>query len=194
MALAAAGIDGLVVSAGAGRTAIIPREDERGHVDLAQLVEIVSADAGFATLTNEVIDSKFVVMRGFQHGRLTPDYVSDRLSLAEWLNGRRPAGQRADGDPSPSGPQGDEPAAFAPFGVDPIDLDRLGAALRGDFGGRTPGYAEFQHRLILKAMNLEPRGLTTAFEWARVEDLPGAVRIQKPGGSVDHRVPVILHV
>src|SRR5262249_28398322 len=68
-----------------------PREDERGHVDLAQLVEIVSADAGFATLTNEVIDSRFVVMRGFQQGRLTHDYVSDRAAVAEWLNDRRPA-------------------------------------------------------------------------------------------------------
>jgi hypothetical protein len=47
-ALAAAGVDGLVVPAGMGRTAVIPREDERGHVDLTRIVEIVSGDAGFA--------------------------------------------------------------------------------------------------------------------------------------------------
>jgi hypothetical protein len=40
-------------------------------------------------------------------------------------------------------------------------------------------------------MNLEPRGLTTALQWANVDDLPGAVRIQAPD---EHRVPVILHI
>jgi hypothetical protein len=54
-------------------------------------------------------------------------------------------------------------------------------------------FAEFQHRLILKAMNLEPRGLTTEFRWATVDDLPGAVRIRDLIPPMD-RIAAILHV
>jgi hypothetical protein len=67
---------------------------------------------------------------------------------------------------------------FAPLGVGQVDLDRLGATLRGEVGAGEPVFAEFQHGLIMKALNLDPAGLTTAFRWARPHDLPGAVRVK----------------
>jgi hypothetical protein len=85
---------------------------------------------------------------------------------------------------------------FAPFGVGQVDLDRLAAALWGEFDGGAPLYAEFQHRLILKAMNLDPRGLTTALRWARLEDLPGSVRVrevrQRPDESHGQTITVVI--
>jgi hypothetical protein len=65
------------------------------------------------------------------------------------------------------------------FGVGQIDLDRLGTALRGEFDDGRRSRAEVQHEVIVQAMNLDPLGLTTAFRWARIDDLPGAIRIQK---------------
>ena len=81
--------------------------------------------------------------------------------------------------PYPRG-RGADAAMLAPFGVDPVDLDRLSGALLGEIevGGATRLRAEVQHDAILGAMNLDPRGLTTAFRWARLDDLPGAVRVK----------------
>jgi hypothetical protein len=76
---------------------------------------------------------------------------------------------------------------FTPFGVAPVDLDRLGAAVRGEVDGDGRSRAEDQHDAILSAMNLEPRGLTTAFRWSRFQDLPGAVRIKDPGQAEESR-------
>jgi hypothetical protein len=101
----------------------------------------------------------------YRRGRRVHEYVSDVAMLPDG-----PSGEHR--------PRGAEPAVFAPLGVGSIDNAQLGAALRGEFAGDGPMFAEFQHRLILKAMNLEPRALTTAFRWARKEDLPGAVRVQ----------------
>jgi hypothetical protein len=115
-------------------------------------VDEIARDAGVPALTNEVFDSGLILMRVYRDGRRRHEYVSDR---AAWT----------------------DPAMFGPFAVGPVNMSRLGAALRGEFFGRGPRFAEFQHRLILKALNLEPRPLTTAFRWARAEDLPGAVRI-----------------
>jgi hypothetical protein len=195
-ALAAAGVDGLVARAGRSRTAVIPRDDGLDPIGLA---ELVSGDAGFAALSNVVIDSDVVVMRAYRHGRLMHEYVSDQAMLvdrSEHSDARRFRAGGVDhpaGAPSPTGPRGADPVALAPFGVDPVDIDRLGAALRGEFSGHTPAFAEFQHRLILKAMNLEPRGLTTEFRWATVEDLPGGVRIRDLAAPMD-RIAAVLHV
>ena len=115
-------------------------------------VDGLARDAGVPALTNEVFDSDLILMRIYREGRRRHEYVSDR-------------------------PGWTDPAAFGPFGVGPVNMSRLGAALRGEFFGAGPRLAEFQHRLILKAMNVQPRPLTTAFRWARVEDLPGAVRV-----------------
>jgi hypothetical protein len=74
-ALAAAGIDGLVAPAGSDRTAVIPRDDGLNPVRLA---EFVSGDAGFAAVSNVVIDSGVLFMRTYRHGRLMHEYVSDK--------------------------------------------------------------------------------------------------------------------
>jgi hypothetical protein len=183
-AFAEAGIDGLVLAAGPGRTAVIPREGQHDYVNPARLAELVSARAGFAALSNDVSDSDVVLMHAFRNGRMVHEYISDQAMLVDWFiddDGTtkfRMGGVEYPADaPHPRGPRGADPAALAPFGVDPIDPGRLGAALRGEFDGTGRVYAEFQHRLILKAMNLDPRGLTTSFRWATPDELPGAARI-----------------
>jgi hypothetical protein len=135
-------------------------------------------------LSNEVIDSDAVVMAAYRDGRLVHEYVSDQAMLVDWFvddEGRsrfRLGDREYPGDaPTPTGAAGADPAALAPYGTGTVDLDRLGAALRGEFTGTGPVLAEFQHRLILKALNLDPRPLTTAFRWADPAELPGAVRI-----------------
>jgi hypothetical protein len=198
--LGAAGVDGLVMPAGVGRTAVMPREGRLDYVDPARIAELVSGRAGFAALSNEVVDSDVVMMRAFRDGRLTHEYVSDQAMLVDWfIDDHDMTKYRLDGIeysadvPFPQGPRGADPSALAPFGVEPIDLERLGAALRGEFDGRRPVFAEFQHRLILKAMNLDPGGLTTGYRWARGDDLPGAVPIQvKAPGSNGQTITVAI--
>lgn len=65
---------------------------------------------------------------------------------------------------------------LAHFGIDPVDLSRLGAALRGDLNTDAPVNADFQHTLVLKAMNLDPRSLTTAFRGPRAKTHPAPFR------------------
>jgi hypothetical protein len=83
--------------------------------------------------------------------------------------------------PTPSGPSGADPAALAPFGAGDVDLDRLGACLRGEFLGRKPLFAEQQHRIILEAVNLDPRGPDDRASPRRRcrLDLPGAQRVPR---------------
>jgi hypothetical protein len=82
---------------------------------------------------------------------------------------------------------GADPAILAPFGVGRVDMRRLGEALRGD-GPEGALPAERRHRVILEALNLDPRGLTMAFRWAVSAGLPGAIRVRaaledRPVGS-----------
>jgi hypothetical protein len=177
------GVDGWLVSTGPQRSAILPREGDGDYVDVRRLAKLLSSKVGPA-LSNEVVDSDAVVMAAYRDGRLVHEYVSDQAMLVDWFidddgRSRFRIGDReypAD-SPTPRGPAGADPGALAPYGIAPVDLDRLGAALRGEFAGAGPVFAEFQHRLILKALNLDPRPLTTAFRWADPAELPGAVRI-----------------
>jgi hypothetical protein len=184
--LAAAGVDGLVVSAGPDRTAVIPQGDHRGYIDPAALARLVSGRTGRPALSNEVSDSDVVLMHAFRDGRLTHEYVSDESMLVDWFIDADGTTKFRIGDveypaeaPYPRGPRGADAAMLAPFGVAPVDLDRLGAALRGEFDGNER-FAEIQHNAILRAMNLDPRGLTAAFRSTRIDDLPGAVSISEP--------------
>src|SRR4030081_2768510 len=142
-------------------------------------------------------------MYAFRDGRVTHEYVSDQAMLVDWFiddddtTKFRLDGLEYPGDaPYPRGPRGADAAMLARFGVGQVDLDRLGAALRGEFDGGASLYAEFQHRLILKAMNLDPQGLTTAFRWARLEELPGPVRVpevrQRPDESHGQTITVVI--
>lgn len=177
------GLDCWLVSAGPQRSAILPREGDGDHVDVRRLAKLLSVKAGPA-LSNEVVDSDVVVMAAYQDGRLVHEYVSDQAMLVDWYiddDGRsrfRLGGRTYPAEaPAPRGPAGADPGALAPYGIAPVDVDRLGAALRGEFAGDGPVFAEFQNRLIFKALNLDPRPMTTAFRWADPADLPGAVRI-----------------
>jgi hypothetical protein len=200
-ALAAAGVDGLVMPAGTGRTAVIPKEGAHGYVDPAAMARRVSGQAGFPALSNEVSDSDVVLMNTFRDGRRTHEYVSDQGMLVDWFIDDDGTTKFRIGDvefpadaPHPDGPLGADAAMLAPFGLGPVDLDRLGAALRGEIGGGKRLSAETQHGAILSAMNLDPRGLTTAFRWARIDTLPGAVRINDghpPDGST-RTIPLVI--
>ncbi|MEU0559541.1 hypothetical protein [Dactylosporangium sp. NPDC006015] len=165
--------DAWVVPAAAGRVAVLPREGEHGVADVDGLARSVSARLRTPVVSHVVVDSDAVLITVYRDGDRIHEYVSDRAALAG----------RYTGDGSETGVRfgGADPGVFAPFGVGSVDLDRLGVTLRGEFGTGTKVFAEFQHRLIVKAMNLDPAGLTTAFRWARQEDLPGAVRVKPVG-------------
>ncbi|GAB3838922.1 hypothetical protein ACFPIJ_35555 [Dactylosporangium cerinum] len=151
-ALNVAGVDAIALPAAANRTAVIPREGALDFADPGDLAERIGAGTGWATLANVVEDSDWLQLEAYLEGRFVHRYRSDR--------------------PAP-----DDAARLAPFGTGEVDTGRLGKALRGEFEGSGPVYAEFQHRLILNALHLDPRGLTTAFRWADTSDLPNAIRI-----------------
>ncbi|MFF5228009.1 hypothetical protein [Dactylosporangium sp. NPDC000521] len=173
------GVDAWVVPAAAGRVAVLPREGEHGAADVDGLAKSVSTQLRTSVLSHVVFDSDAVFITVYRGGYRVHEYVSDRAVVADRHSDQPgfPLGDVA----RPDGPGGADPGVFAPFGVGSVDLGRLGAALRGEFGTETKIFAEFQHRLIVKAMNLDPAGLTTAFRWARQEDLPGAVRVRPAG-------------
>ena len=151
-ALAVAGVDAIALPAAPNRTAVIPREGALDFADPGDLAERIGAGTGWATLANVVEDSDWLQLEAYREGRFVHRYRSDR--------------------PTP-----DDADRLAPFGAGEVDTTRLGRALRGEFDGTGPVYAEFQHRLILNALHLDPRGLTTAYRWADTGDLPGAVRV-----------------
>jgi hypothetical protein len=183
-ALVAVGVDGLMMPAGKDRTAVMPREGDYDVADSPRMAARVSGRSGFATLSNELVDSDVLFLRAFRDGRATHEYVSDQAMLVDWfIDGDGSTKFRLNGieysadAPYPTGPAGADPAVLAPFGVGRVDQRRLGAALRGEFGTGTRVPAEAQHRAILDTLNLDPRGLMTAFRFADPEDLPGSVRI-----------------
>lgn len=193
-ALTDLGADAWALPAASGRVAVLPREDAYGYADADGLAGSVSAKLRTTAMSNVVFDSDVVFVNIYRNGNLVHEYVSEREMLVDWFidendePGFRLGGVEYPADAEyPKGPGGADPQLFAPLGVGTTDLDRLGATLRGDFGTDARVFAEFQHRLIITALNLDPAGLTTAFRWARPEDLPGAVRV-KPA---DHapRVP-----
>lgn len=146
---------GFLLPAARGRTAFMPKEGDYDYADPMVLAERISVALRVPAVANDVYDSDVVTMTAFRDGRVVHRYES------------------ADPD-SDRGPVGTDARGLAPFGAGRVDLDRLGMALRGEFSGTGRVFAEFQHRLIVKAMNLDPTGLTTAYRWAG--DLPGVVR------------------
>lgn len=91
----------------------------------------------------------------------------------------------------PSGPCGADPEVFASFGTGDVDLDRLGALLRGeDLDEDEQVFAERRHWAVAKALNLKPAALTTAYRHATIADYPGAVLVgpsqdePSPGGAL----------
>jgi hypothetical protein len=187
LAVAAAGATGLVMSAGAGRTAVIVREGPWDTAQVDALARRLATAHGWAALTSSVYDSDAVILRAYEDGGVVREFVSDQAVLVDWFiddDGQtkfRFAGFVYPADaPSPSGPLGADPLVFAPFGVGDVDLERLGACLRGEYAaGEKLVLAEEQHWAILEALNLDPRGLTVAFRHVDSGQihLPGAVRV-----------------
>lgn len=195
-AVVALGFEALLLPAGPDRTAVIPREGDGDYADAYGLAQQIAAGHGFAALSQSLVDSDVLIMHAHRGGEPVHRYVSRPAMLAQAFE--EPDGTfsfhldgvtYADGQPIPNDPIGADPTVLAPFGTGQVDLDRLGAALRGhharpdtnhddnrDETG-SPMFAEDQHEEILAALNLDPRGLTVAFRWAVSDDLPGAVRV-----------------
>jgi hypothetical protein len=184
-ALAEIGVDAWVLPAGPGRVAVLPREEEYSYAHVDQLAASLTTRTGGEMLTNVVFDSDVVLMNVYRAGQCVHEYVSRQEALVDWfIDDDGESWFRVGGveypasAPTPSGPSGADPDALAPFGVDPVDLARLGALLRGELSNEDERlFAERHHRSILTAMNLDPSGLTTAFRWTEPGDLPGAVRV-----------------
>jgi hypothetical protein len=185
-ALASMGADGVVVPASPDRTAVLPREGEYDYADAYGLARSISAEFGYATLCQSLVDSDVLLMYAFRDGEMVHRYVSDQEMIVE-------TSEDSDGtfvhtldgvvyrdwSAIPTGPVGADPLPLAPFGSGTVDHERLGAALRGLPGTEPHLLAEAMHWEILAALNLDPRGLTTAFRWQVRIDLPGAVRIER---------------
>jgi hypothetical protein len=137
-------------------------------------------------LAAQVHDSDVVMAQVYHGGRQIHSYVSDRSMLVEWF-------EDDDGQftftikgvvyladtAAPTGPQGDDPTAFTAFGVGDVDLDRIGAAQRGEVENeeQTPLFADRQHWAIPQPLNLNSHALTIAFPHAHHVDLTGAIQV-----------------
>ena len=182
-AVAATGPTAIVVPLAEERVAVLPRE--RIYVaEVEPLAVALSGQLRCPALTSVVFDSNVVFCDVYRDGEWVHGYVSRREMTAEWFEDvdgtfkLRFEGNVYPADWSvPEGPQGDDPAAFVGFAVGPPDLDRIGAALRGD--GPTDGklWAEEQHRAIIEALGLPPGPCTVAYRHTEVGDLPGAVEV-----------------
>ncbi len=161
------GVGGWLVAAGPQRSAILPREGDDDYVDVRRLAKLLSTKVGPA-LSNEAVDSDAVVMAAYRDGRLVHEYVSDQAMLVDWFidddgRSRFRLGDReypADA-PTPRGPAGADPHTLAPYGIAPVDLDRLGAALHGEFAGATGSVSDQSRRLSRAATEHKSRRPTS---------------------------------
>ncbi|MFB9414695.1 hypothetical protein [Dactylosporangium matsuzakiense] len=181
-ALTDLGGDAWLLPAGPGRVAVLPRENAYGYADADAHARLLSAKLGTLAASNSVVDSDVVFIELYRNGEHFHSYVSEQEFLVDWfIDGAGAPRYRLGGveypadAPYPKGPGGADPAVFAPFGVGPVDLDRLGVALRGEGGDAF--LAEDLDHSIMEALHLDPAGLRTAFRWAAEEDLPGLVRV-----------------
>jgi hypothetical protein len=132
----------------------------------------------------DVFDSDVVQCVVYQDGNAVHRYVSDQAMTVEMF-------EDDDGEfkpmidgvvyPTdhvlPEGPLGADADAFVSFAMEPPDLDRIGAALRGeiDLGGAPRLMAERQHRAIIAALGLPPESLTRGYRNVDPANFPDAV-------------------
>jgi hypothetical protein len=144
----------VVVPVATDRVAVIPRENSYGVADLPPLAVTLSATLCRPVLAMYVFDSDVVQCVVYQDGNAVHRYVSDQAMTVEWF-------EDDDGEFKPvidgvvypqnhvipEGPLGADADAFVSFAVEPPDLDRIGAALRGeiDLGDAPRLMAERQH-------------------------------------------------
>jgi hypothetical protein len=174
-------VQALLAPAGEGRVAVLPFEGDHSVADSDGVAELISARLGLDAVSNVVHDSDVVLLNVYRGGRRVHRYVSDQSMLVDWFidddgEGRFRLGgvEQPVGTPYPTGPLGADPAVFAPFGIPPVDLDLLAAALTGSDEDDWP-FAEEQHRAILRALNLQPNTLAIAYRHTTRFDLPNAV-------------------
>jgi hypothetical protein len=144
----------------------------------------LSGRLGRPVLTSLVFDSDLVECLVYQHGQPVHRYLSDQEMTVEMFEDDD--GQfkpMIDGvvypadHPIPTDPLGDDATEFLPFVAGTLDLDRLGAALRGDknLEGRPYFMAEHQHQAIMEALGLPAAPLTVAYRHMDLRDFPTAV-------------------
>ncbi len=176
-----------VVPAGTQRWAAVPREeDDVSWADADTVAELISESRGRPAVSFDVFDSDVMRARIFVDGREAHGYVSDRSYVEEyWDDDDNEFLAGFDGTlypvdaPPPPGPDGADPAAFAPLGVGEVDPARLGAASRGEvpLDDAPRLFAEQQHAAILAALNLDVHPLTKAFRHLDPADFSDAVHI-----------------
>jgi hypothetical protein len=183
-AVTAIGRSAIVVPVADERVAVIPREKSNGVAELPSLAAAISTRLGRPVLTSLVFDSDLIECFVYQDGQPVHRYLSDQDMMVEMFeddDGKfkpmidgvvYPADHQI-----PTGPLGDDATRFLPFVVGAPDLDRLGAALRGDIDleGQHPFMAERQHRAIMEALGLPAAPLTIAYRHLDLGDFPTAI-------------------
>jgi hypothetical protein len=183
-AVSATGRSAILMPVADERIAVIPREKSNGVAELPSLATAISTQLGRPVLTSLVFDSDVIECVVYQDGQPVHRYLSDQDMTVEMF-------EDDDGEfkpvidgvvypadhPIPTGPLGDDATRFLPFVVGTPDLDRLGAALRGevDREERHPLMAERQHRAIMEALGLPAEPLTVAYRHVDLGDFPTAI-------------------
>jgi hypothetical protein len=183
-ALTDAGLAALVIEAAPGRVAVIPKEDARwGVADVVTVATLLSGRHGLAVLVHDLYDSEVLTLRIYEHGVVTHEYVSEMRHVGHveetgegFFRVVDGTSYRLDDPAAPSGPRGADPDRLTAFGVGAIDRDRLGRLL---VSADQYVFANEMHAEVIKALNLDPIPLTTAYRWVeRGEvELAGAVRV-----------------
>jgi hypothetical protein len=174
----------VVVPVAAERVAVVPREKSYGVADLHPLAATLSARLRRPVLAMYVFDSDVVQCVVYQNGDAVHRYVSDQAMTVEWFEDDdgefKPMIDGVVYPPDhviPKGPLGADADAFVPFAVEPPDLDRIGAALRGEIELGDAPYlmAEQQHWEIMAALGLSPESLTIGHRHVNPADFHDAV-------------------
>lgn len=196
-AVAEAGREAYVVPVADQRWAVVPQENMGGcYAEVDELAELLSRRTRRPAASFDVFDSDVMTAEIHVDGQEVHRYLSDRSWVSEyWDDDDNELLASYDGtlypldSPPPPGPTGDDPAAFAPLAVGEVDPERLHAALRGDVPvcDAPRLFAEWQHAAILRALNLDPRPLTTAFRHLHPDDLPGAIHLTPAPAGPDDR-------
>ena len=156
----------VVLPVGEQRWAVVPR-GSHGYAETAGLARRLSLGAGVWSARFEVFDSDFLSVEIYHGGRPRHEYHSDQGYVIEDFDddGEELLVDRLgrvyrDFDEVTHGPYGDDPSAFAPLGLGAVDLDALGAVLRGE------ARAEERHHEILHLLNLTPGPLQMTYDEA----------------------------
>jgi hypothetical protein len=185
-AMLRAEVTAIVAPVGVERTALLPREGAYNIVDVDDLGRYLSGTCGFSVLAHCLYDSDLLSLYVYRGGECVHEYQSEMAYLGtpfEDDDGQLKVTlggvvYDSEGESLPSGPCGADPEVFASFGNGDVDLDRLGALLRGeDLDEDEQVFAESRHWAVAEALNLQPAALTAAYRHAKVSDYPGAVLV-----------------